>query len=120
MSIISDPPQSIVLDPSLGKARFKQGSYTGDGATTQAITGLGFKPTGVIVYQMVDGVAVRGWFKTTGDGANSLGFGAGELNKYGGGMIISFDSDGFTVGSTGAYNSNALNRPYGFYAWRED
>jgi hypothetical protein len=79
--------------------------YTGNGAT-QSITGVGFQPD-FIWFKRRDAAAghalndsVRGVTKSlTSNGADS------EYTSSAGTDLVSFDSDGFTVGATNVWNS---------------
>lgn len=102
----------------------KSGSYTGDGTTSMAVTGIGFKPKYVKIWkrETVDGSAITA-FETTDtiiddhvDGGAYKILGAGthsfETNK-----IISLDADGFTVDDDGVDNHpNKLNQVYNYLA----
>ncbi len=83
----------------------KIGSYTGNGATTQAITGVGFQPDFIILkdtdsseqWYMFD--SVRGSDKFLHPNLDSSEGTATD-------RLSSFDSDGFTVGSDPSVNGN--------------
>lgn len=106
------------------------GTYTGNGGTTQAITGLGFKPRMVQVYrQNSSGGVVGGVFqKTDRDGStNAITIIARNTGidttyaVYSNDAIRSLDSDGFTVGDTTDNSTNHTNlsaTTYTFIAWR--
>lgn len=96
-------------------ARIATGTYTGDGATSQGITGLGFAPKYVEVWiQATSGVVggSRQWVFTTDlmvdDDASGLAISiTNQLTSQDTGLyvtnaIISLDSDGFTVDDNGA------------------
>lgn len=68
------------------------GTYTGDGAATQAITGVGFEPELLIVWHKANDTYVR--FKSSQDTTYSKNTGGGYFEDE----IISLDEDGFTVG----------------------
>lgn len=74
------------------------GDYTGDGAATQGITGVGFQPRRVKIWRRANrsfGVVQ----KTDQDGVNAtLTNLAGNFQTYLPDYIISLDVDGFTVG----------------------
>jgi len=115
------PLRRIVPPPPY--ARIKTGTYTGDGAASQAITGVGFQPTFVIVLERVDnryGILT----KTDKDGVNAHAFasdGTYMWADYDDDLLISLDSDGFTVGDgTAAQMGNEFNysgREYTFIAY---
>ena len=78
----------------------KAGTYTGDGATTKAITGIGFLPKVVIVSATLGtGDASATCFKTTdmSTGATGRTSNMGENGNQTTGEIDSLDADGFTV-----------------------
>lgn len=95
------------------------GSYTGDGAATQAIAGVGFRPSLLMVWKETHNDYNR-LFKTDQDGLFAwFNNGAGNTSQYLTDMIVSLDVDGFTVGDgTGfinVWNQNAVG--YRFAAW---
>lgn len=89
--------------------RLKTGTYTGDGATSQAITGVGFQPKYVKIWQKIisDGTAGR-IYETTDTIIDDIAAGAAWFHTGAGGhtvesnTIISLDADGFTVDDNGA------------------
>ena len=100
---------------SLGQpaqAQTVSGSYSGDGAATKAITGLGFQPDVVIVKGNVAQTAVirtstmRDPLTTSVDVSKPL-VGATAMTAPMA-MIRSLDADGFTVGSNAAVNQSAI------------
>ena len=81
------------------------GSYTGNGATTQAITGLGYQPDAVIVLPASAQTAVM---RQTGMTTTfPLGSGTGGTNQ-----INSLDANGFTVGNSAITNANGIAYHY--------
>lgn len=115
---------NVLADPAL----IVTGTYTGNGAATQAITGLGFKPRKVVVWRQ-DTVQPGGvWTKTDRDAStNSItlidrfgGIGA-TFGLYAIDAIRSLDADGFTVGDNSDDSANVLNinlATYTFEAYR--
>ena len=102
------------------------GVYTGDGAATQAIVGVGFRPRMVwICYQgeqvaPADGISMG--FKTDQDGLFAAFYRTGGAGgcKYDNDTIISLDADGFTVGDSSAFFTkyfNTLGWDYTYIAW---
>lgn len=103
---------------SPSQSRVHSGLYTGDGNATRAITGVGFKPKGVHIYEddtalfKADAMrvenAVKAFYR---DGSGTM-----VQNTD---TIVSFDGDGFTVGDgTGASNTmNIINSRYAYIAW---
>lgn len=92
------------------------GTYTGDGATTKAITGVGFQPRFLWLYSTTTSTAAG--FKTSLDaGGNS----SVVPSTYTTDHIISLDSGGFTVGDGTTEASNRYNvtaRVYIYLAFR--
>lgn len=86
----------------------KQGTYTGDGNATQAITGVGFQPKVVFVRELV---------QTVGDDGGSFRIdtmGTNEGKKIGANGAVSTDgvrvlgTDGFTVGNGASVNASGV------------
>lgn len=91
------------------------GTYTGDGASTKAITGLGSTHDVVLV----KGATTTAWVATS-----TMTAGEAKLLTdidYGPktGLISSLDSDGFTVAKSGGV-SNESGVTYYFVAWEAD
>lgn len=98
------------------------GTYTGDGSTSQAITGVGFQPKFVMVYEKKSGEATVNIFHVT-DQANT-GFcvrhtGSGNHDYFNNDAddpgIKSLDADGFTVDDAGTDldpNKNGITYEY--------
>lgn len=96
--------------------RLKIGTYTGDGAATKAITGVGFKPTLLIVYAQVAAKAVG--IKTSQDTTSAFILVSNAASLYNDDLIISLDTDGFTVGDgTGTANHMNLAQAYAYIAF---
>ncbi|MCX6181953.1 MAG: T9SS type A sorting domain-containing protein [Bacteroidetes bacterium] len=92
-------------------ASYISGKYTGNGAASKAVTGLGFKPEVVLV----KGASTQdGWIATS-----TMTTGYAKLltstDAPTTGYINSFDTDGFTVGSSATSNTNGAT--YYFVAW---
>lgn len=105
--------------PDVGLAYPAIGTYTGDGAATKAVTGLGFVPRAILIYGQVDNAGFsHSAVKTNQDGLFSLA----SWIQYEVDHIISLDADGFTVGDgTGGTNGNTVNvgaEVYVYEAWR--
>jgi len=87
-------------------ARIKTGEYTGDGTTSHAITGIGFRPKYVRIWPFLsDGEAIA-IHETTDNFEGGISR-AVEIISIGGvivrhNRIISLDADGFTVSDAGA------------------
>lgn len=78
-----------------GFPRMKIGTYTGDAAATKAITGVGFKPTFLVIYEKID--AKNLGIKTSKDTTGAFAVIEAHTH-YADDLIISLDADGFTVG----------------------
>lgn len=78
------------------------GTYTGDGAATKAITGVGFQPKYLIIFPQLASAGLVS-FKSNQDTTYAYG-----PSGYQQDHIISMDSNGFTVGD-GTGSSNYLN-----------
>ena len=106
-------PGNMVARGHYGK--MKGGTYTGNAAATKAITGVGFQPKVLIVYEQVTSKALA--IKTSIDTTGSLVIIGNAVNVYANDLIISLDSDGFTVGD-GTGSANYVNEAaaYGYVA----
>ena len=91
-----------------GGVRLAQGQYTGNGAVTLTINGIGFRPRFV---QITSGDTTNmPAQKNDTDGLNtSLFWRAGPGFRYRVDMIISLDADGFTVGDGTGFIGNIYN-----------
>lgn len=112
------------VNSSYPAARIKTGSYTGDGATSLAITGLGFAPKYVKIWlrQTVD-TTVSSIFETTDTIVDDNAAGGAHAHKGAGGhqfnanQIIALGTDGFTVDDAGIdADPNKLNQVYNYLA----
>lgn len=100
-------------------ARIKTGTYTGDGAATKAITGVGFQPKHLEIISNADTAPTMRFVKN--DQMGTLAFG-GDPNVFETkpDVIISLDADGFTVGDGTGANANWCNtntKAYAYTAW---
>ena len=85
-----------------GNCNIKTGTYTGDGSTGQAITGVGFRPKWLAVMRHPDTGGAFGFLFYKMDQS----WGAWSINQhaqdsdwvYTDNRLISLDADGFTVG----------------------
>ena len=106
-----------------GSSYFNTLLYTGDGNSTQAVTGVGFSPDWVWIKNRTDGHwhnisdVVRGTGATKVLRSNSNAAQGGTS-----GHLNSFDSDGFTVaqGSSDAEEVNTNNDNYVAWNWLAD
>ena len=96
---------------------FNTGIYTGNGTADRAITGVGFQPDKVVVkvrnvanksFQTYD--SVRGANKTMH--WNELAAESTSTDR-----VMSFDSDGFTLGDNVTVNQDT--KPFVYWAWKE-
>lgn len=84
------------------------GSYTGDGSTTQAITGVGFQPKYLKIWERetVDTTALLQWETTDTIVDDNASGGAiwdlGNQLQFKTNRIVSLDTDGFTVDDGGS------------------
>lgn len=97
------------------------GSYTGDGATSKAITGLGFQPRYVKIVQRRTSAAstvlmFETWDTINDDNVNggAIYFAAGAIT-FETDAIISLNADGFTVDDAGS--DSAPNANGALYNW---
>ena len=110
------------------RAQIATGSYTGDGATSQAITGVGFRPTFLIVSARITadqfvsaGAGVKSWYFTTDvimdDNAAGMALGAQGSWQWEINHVIALGSDGFTVDDDGTNeHPNTSSTTYNFVA----
>lgn len=107
-------PGTILNQTVAGNSNFKVVTYTGN-ASTNAITGVGFQPSMVLlksvgasgewgIFDSLRGANQRQ--RTTGSHAEDT-----VANSF-----TSFDSDGFTLGSDTTYNANAAT--YIAFCWK--
>jgi len=101
-------------------ARIKTGSYTGDGKTSQAITGVGFKPKELFIVRKLTAALGAQWGFYANDQMTTnvsdwhlAGYYEGKPDA-----IKSLDADGFTVGvSNVAQNPNVNGQVYVYVAF---
>ena len=106
-------------------ARIATGSYTGDGTTSQGITGLGFQPKvlWITIRETTPGNTVAYFWTSTAivdddaSGGNLQKFGSQANVTFQDDGIISLDSDGFTVDDDGDNSHpNASGVAYNYWA----
>lgn len=100
---------AVTLAKIAAGAKSKIGTYTGDGNATQAITGLGFTPTLVLIFTCgsTDGAATkRIWAikHAAGSQASTI-----SLPTPRGTSCLTLDADGFTVNNTTVADSAATS-----------
>lgn len=104
----------------------KTGSYTGDGTTSHAITGIGFQPKYVKIWQRktVDANELIAYETTpeimddnaSGGAIVTYEVAAGYSDSFYSNRIISLDADGFTVDDAGSdYPPNKNGEVYNYY-----
>lgn len=116
--------------PAAGGGAMALGTYTGDGGTAQAITGIGFLPKALWISRVATSqtvVEVRRMIFTTAQildnnaagGLFSFGDGTAGQASFETGGVVSLDSDGFTVDDNGANEDpNESGGPtYDFVCW---
>ena len=104
-------------------ARITTGTYTGDGATSKGITGLGFQPKYLKIWiRITADEGTLGYFETTDTIIDDHAQGGAILTnsstvEFLNNRIISLDSDGFTVDDDGSDKSpNKDGMVYNFFA----
>jgi len=103
-----------------GKIYFNTKLYTGNGSSTQAITGVGFQPDWIWIKNRTDAHwhnltnSVRGPSKTLRSNRTSA-----EATDSGSGYVSAFGTDGFTVsaGSSDAEEVNTSSDNYVSWNW---
>lgn len=83
-----------------GFAKIATGSFTGDGSTSKAITGVGFLPTVVAVFAVANPSSGNHWIKTAAMASTT----AAKIDGFSTSTdaIIALGADGFTVDDGGA------------------
>lgn len=95
--------------------KIKVGSYVGDGAVGNAITGVGFQPDILIPWKNgSESTGSLGFFTTKDAIADSGGILTTSFAGVKGSQIQSLDADGFTLNTTG--DPNALGVTYNYLA----
>ena len=122
-----DGQADLVLDGlNNAIARYKTGSYTGDGSTSLAVTGVGFKPRYVKIWERVTTNSIAASYNETTPeiiddiaGGTSIGIDQNvsqQLRAYSN-TIISLDADGFTVDDDGVdSHPNTSGQVYNYLA----
>ena len=90
---------------------FKAVTYTGNGGT-QSITGTGFKPDLVWIKQR-SGTQDQMWYDNNRGAGHYISSNNTNAQGYANSTVTSFDSDGFSVGSSNSENQNSQT----FVAW---
>jgi len=87
-------------------------NYSGSGSA-QSITGIGFEPDFILIYDRLGGGGGESWIADRGHGANHI-WAASETDPINSnddvqndtGSVTSFDTDGFSLGSSSRGNSS--------------
>jgi len=103
----------LISQLEAGGAKFKVGSYTGNGASGRSITGVGFQPSIVLLYDTAPGSAMAMLIKTNLDTGGGSKWVTGGYETTG---ITSLDADGFTLGTNVDYVNNSDGRKYIYIA----
>lgn len=91
-------------------SRFATGIYAGDGAATQAIVGVGFRPKAVFIFLRVNANLSTPAYAGDVDAGNTSFYWAAPIAMwYDVNHVISLDADGFTVGNGTGPPGNVLN-----------
>lgn len=90
------------------------GTYVGDGSTSHPITGVGLLPKFVWIVSLNNEANGEPIMKITGmaEGAEGVGVSRGVDGTWRDNAILTFDADGFTVGSNDRVNE--INDIYGY------
>ena len=103
------------IDPDSGESPsdyFNTVLYTGNGATSHAITGVGFSPNWVWIKKRSGGSASHRLLDTVRGVQKNL-YSDSTTEEQTQNSIMSFDSDGFTLGDSNGTNQNT----HTFVAW---
>jgi hypothetical protein len=92
-----------------GSKRLKVGSYTGNGAASQAVSGVGFSPEFVVIMAATGSEAV--WRSSADTESFNFTTGAGAS------WITTLGADGFTVANDARVNTSGTT--YHYVAWNE-
>jgi hypothetical protein len=99
--------------------KYKSGTYTGDGGTSHALTGVGFKPTYLKIYNHLTSEAAGTIFEKvgTGWGVYSYLYDSTPYTSTYDHRVLSLDADGFTVDDDSAdLHPNKSGQVYDFLA----
>jgi len=99
--------------------RMKTGTYTGDGSESHAITGVGFRPKEVTIYQHHTSEGGTEVYVKSDQMATTycIRFRATDTNVVDD-CVLSLDADGFTVDDAGSdTNPNKDTRVYDYVAF---
>ena len=101
----------------------KFGSYTGNGGSNNAVTGLGFKPAWLMVKRTDTATTYSNWWIQDGtrnptNVGNTLNIAADTAGAETNALEIDFDSDGFTL-QDGSQGSNISGGTYIYMAFAD-
>jgi hypothetical protein len=109
---------ALMADLTVGQhahaMQLASGAYTGNGAASRPLTGVGFRPDAVIIKGNTAQYAVLRTGTMTGDATKELAAGAALQSK----RIQSLDADGFTVGNHAEVNKSGV--VYSWVAFSDD
>ncbi len=112
----------FLFSQSLCRAQTITGKYTGDGTSTQSISGIGFQPDVLLVIPSTGGTSggeIQTWLHSSTMNTNEVKFTNGAdvvANEFKTDYLSSIDSDGFTVDS----KSNVLGTDYYYVAFSDN
>jgi len=116
---ISDDIDPAQTDNDFPSKQFGVVTYTGNATTGQAITGMGCQPD--LVWAKMRSSAQSNFLSDTSRGINKFVFSDQDAAEGSGGgyatVYSSFDSDGFTLGTSGS-GPNDNSRTYVAWGWR--
>jgi len=106
--------------PPVPSENFNTVLYTGDGASTKSITGVGFQPDMVWIKARTSPYSHNLQDSTRGGGTGTalnpnLNLAAGTYGIYG--FVDTFDTDGFTVGTGSSNNVHVNANGVDYVAW---
>jgi hypothetical protein len=87
-------------------------TYTGNATDNRSITGVGFRPDLVWIKQ-TSGTQVPIWYDSVRGPGNYIYSSASDAQGFSAGTVKSFNSDGFSVGTSNSENQNSQT----FVAW---
>jgi len=119
VAIDSDIDPAQTDDDFVGGKQFGVATYTGNANTGQAITGLGFQPD--LIWAKSRSSSQAHFMSDTSRGINKFVFSNADTAEQSGGgystVYSSFDSDGFTLGTSGS-GPNDNSQTYVAWCWR--
>ncbi len=103
------------------RAKIKTGTYTGNGSTSQAITGVGFQPTYVGIWEIAstsgNKIEATNGMVSASKTFSHYGAASGSYHSHQSDRIIAMGADGFTVDDAGSDSDpNKASRTYYYLA----